>query len=90
MLVGPPLAADDQRVLQAFAAQLASALERRRLQAEAARRPLLAETDALRTALLRAVSHDLRTPLASIKASVTSLLQHDVDWTPTATAGVPR
>jgi two-component system, OmpR family, sensor histidine kinase KdpD len=36
----------------------------------------------LRTALLAAVSHDLRTPLASIKASVTSLLAHDVDWPP--------
>ena len=36
----------------------------------------------LRNALLAAVSHDLRTPLASIKASVTSLLAHDVDWPP--------
>jgi two-component system sensor histidine kinase KdpD len=36
----------------------------------------------LRSALLAAVSHDLRTPLASIKASVTSLLATDVDWTP--------
>ena len=41
----------------------------------------LADADALRTALLQAVSHDLRTPLASVKASVTSLLQHDVSWT---------
>ena len=38
----------------------------------------------MRTAILRAVSHDLRTPLASIKASATSLLQEDVDWTPNA------
>jgi two-component system sensor histidine kinase KdpD len=36
----------------------------------------------LRNALLAAVSHDLRTPLASIKASVTSLLAHDVEWPP--------
>ena len=84
-LVGPPLAAEDQRVLQAFTAQLSSALERRRLQAEASSAALLSETDALRTALLRAVSHDLRTPLSSIKASVTSLMQQDVAWTPAAT-----
>jgi two-component system, OmpR family, sensor histidine kinase KdpD len=41
----------------------------------------LAEVDELRTAILRAVSHDLRTPLASIKASATSLLEPDVRWT---------
>lgn len=41
-----------------------------------------AEGDRLRTSILRAVSHDLRTPLASIKASATSLLQEDVDWSP--------
>jgi two-component system sensor histidine kinase KdpD len=40
----------------------------------------MAEAGALRTALLRAVSHDLRTPLASIKASVTGLLQRDVTY----------
>ncbi len=45
----------------------------------------LAQANELRTALLRAVSHDLRTPLASIKASVTSLLQDDVRWTATDT-----
>ena len=53
-------------------------------------RPELAEGNELRTALLAAVSHDLRTPLASIKASVTSLLQRDVAWTPEATERVPR
>lgn len=46
----------------------------------AARAEAAAEGDRLRTAILRAVSHDLRTPLASIKASATSLLQDDVDW----------
>lgn len=40
-----------------------------------------AKSNELKTALLTAVSHDLRTPLASIKASVTSLQQDDVDWT---------
>jgi two-component system sensor histidine kinase KdpD len=74
--------AEDRHLLELFGAQLTSALERRRLQEEAAAAAGLAETDALRTAILRAVSHDLRTPLASIKASVTSLLEGDVDWSP--------
>ena len=84
VLVGDRLREDDLRVLDAFAAQLHAALERRALAAEAAEAGALAHTDQLRTALLRAVSHDLRTPLASIKASATSLLQEDVDWPPGA------
>src|SRR5262249_26262938 len=80
-ITGPTLSADDQLVLRAFAAQLATALDQRRLEAEAAAASVLSEADALRTALLRAVSHDLRTPLASIKASVTCVLQHHVAWT---------
>jgi two-component system sensor histidine kinase KdpD len=79
-MVGAPVAAEDRAVLNAFAAQLAAVVERGRLQAEAGRARVLAEADELRTALLQAVSHDLRTPLASIKASVTSLSQHDVRW----------
>ncbi|MBI2169310.1 MAG: DUF4118 domain-containing protein [Actinobacteria bacterium] len=71
---------DEGRVLRVFADQLAAALERQALREEAARAQALAAADALRTALLRAVSHDLRTPLASIKASVSSLLQGDVRW----------
>src|SRR5262249_34389587 len=61
------------------------ALESRRLRARVEAAAGLAEANELRTALLAAVSHDLRTPLASIKASVTSLLQRDVVWTPEAT-----
>jgi two-component system, OmpR family, sensor histidine kinase KdpD len=80
VLAGPPLAAEDRRVLQVFAAQLSQAREQRALRAEADRAASLASANALRTALLQAVSHDLRTPLASIKASVTSLLQDDVPW----------
>src|SRR5690606_34385035 len=71
-------------VLNAFAAQLSAALDRRALAREAAEAAALVHTDQLRTALLRAVSHDLRTPLASIKASATSLLQDDVHWSPEA------
>jgi two-component system, OmpR family, sensor histidine kinase KdpD len=80
VLAGPPLAAEDRRVLQVFAAQLSQAREQRALRAEADRAASLASANELRTALLQAVSHDLRTPLASIKASVTSLLQDDVAW----------
>ncbi|MFE9712697.1 DUF4118 domain-containing protein [Streptomyces microflavus] len=80
VLSGRALPAEDRRVLGAFAAQAAVALDRQRLvgQAEEARK--LAESDRFRTALLAAVSHDLRTPLAGIKASVTSLRSHDVTW----------
>lgn len=72
----------DPRVLHAIAAQVASARKRKVLETEAARAAAVAQTNELRTALLRAVSHDLRTPIASIKASVTSLLQSDVTWSP--------
>ncbi len=67
------LSADDQRVLRTFPDSLELALQSRRLQAEAATASQLADADQLRTALLQAVSHDLRTPLASIKASSSSL-----------------
>jgi two-component system sensor histidine kinase KdpD len=84
---GGSLTGDDRRVLRAFAAQMAQALEREQLEREAAAVEAMAETDRLRTALLNAVSHDLRTPLATIKASVTSLLETEVDWSPEQTHG---
>ncbi len=80
VLRGARLSADDQRVLRTFLSNLALALQSRRLQAEAAVAAHLADADHLRTALLQAVSHDLRTPLATIKTSATSLLQSDVSW----------
>ena len=67
-------------VLDAFIDALSVALEARRLQAEAADAAVVAEADALRTGILQAVSHDLRTPLAGIKASVTSLMSTDVTF----------
>jgi two-component system sensor histidine kinase KdpD len=79
-LSGGSLTGDDRRVLRAFAAQMAQALEREKLEREAAAVEAMTETDRLRTALLNAVSHDLRTPLATIKASVTSLLETQVVW----------
>ncbi|MEV5679139.1 ATP-binding protein, partial [Streptomyces sp. NPDC052179] len=79
-LSGRVLPAEDRRVLGAFAAQAAVVLDRQRLvwEAEEARR--LAEGNRIRTALLAAVSHDLRTPLAAIKAAVSSLRSDDVAW----------
>ena len=75
-----PLGVDG--VLDAFAAQAAAALDRQRLRIQAAQAEALAEGNRMRTALLAAVSHDLRTPLASVKASVGSLRQTDVPWSP--------
>ena len=85
-LAGPADARQHRDVLHAFAAQLSAVLEHARLRVEAGRARSLSEANALRTALLQAVSHDLRTPLASIKASVTSLCQDDVEWPPEQTA----
>ena len=79
-LRGRPLPATDRRVLGAFAAYAVAALEQQRLTAEAEAARPIAEADRMRTALLAAVSHDLRTPLASAKAAVTSLRSEDVPW----------
>ncbi|MFD3525560.1 ATP-binding protein [Streptomyces sp. NPDC058653] len=79
-LSGRVLPAEDRRVLSAFAAQAAVVLDRQRLVGEAGQARELAEGNRIRTALLAAVSHDLRTPLAGIKASVTSLRSDDVEW----------
>ncbi|WP_433829778.1 DUF4118 domain-containing protein [Actinoplanes sp. CA-015351] len=79
-LRGRTLEASDRRIVEAFAAQAAVALRQERLAAEAATAKPLAEADRLRTALLAAVSHDLRTPLASAKASVASLRSSEVEF----------
>jgi two-component system sensor histidine kinase KdpD len=81
-LTGRVLPATDRRVLSAFAAQAAVVLDRQRLADAAEQARELAEGNRIRTALLAAVSHDLRTPLAGIKASVTSLRSDDVAWSP--------
>jgi two-component system sensor histidine kinase KdpD len=77
---GRSLPATDRRILGAFAAYAAAALEQGRLTAAAEAARPIAEADRVRTALLAAVSHDLRTPLASAKAAVTSLRSHDIEW----------
>jgi two-component system sensor histidine kinase KdpD len=79
-LRGRTLPAADWRVLGAFASYAAVALDQQRLAAEAQAAKPIAAADRMRTALLAAVSHDLRSPLASAKAAVTSLRSRDVDW----------
>ena len=72
--------AESSSFFSTFLSQVAALLERARLQQENLRMEILQRTDALRAALLSSVSHDLRTPLTSIKASASSLLQEDVEW----------
>ncbi|MFL6117789.1 MAG: ATP-binding protein [Catenulispora sp.] len=81
-LKGRTLPASDQMVLTAFAAQAAVALDRSRLASKAAEAEPLAEADKMRTALLAAVSHDLRTPLAAARLAVASLEDDSIDWSP--------
>ena len=80
LLHGRPLAADELRVLGAYAAQVAVSLERGRLKTRASEAEALAEVDRLRTSLLAAVGHDLRTPLSAAKVSVTSLRSDEIRW----------
>jgi two-component system, OmpR family, sensor histidine kinase KdpD len=80
LLKGRALQASDRRIVEAFAAQATLALRQERLTAEAATAKPLAEADRMRTALLAAVGHDLRTPLASAKAAVASLRSADVHF----------
>jgi K+-sensing histidine kinase KdpD len=72
---GRALFAEDRRLLGALAQAASAAVDAEALADQAARARELAEVDRLRAALLAAVSHDLRTPLAGIKASVTTLRQ---------------
>ncbi|MDQ1732135.1 MAG: two-component system, OmpR family, sensor histidine kinase KdpD, partial [Pseudonocardiales bacterium] len=80
VLRGRSLAAEDQRMLAAFATEVAVAFKQRRLSEQAQEAAELAQSDRARTALLNAVSHDLRTPIASAKAAVSSLRSRDVAW----------
>ncbi len=72
----PLLSPDQARLLDALADQAAQAIERVGLADDLDRARLVAETDRLRSALLTSISHDLRTPLASILGSATSLATH--------------
>ena len=75
---GPLLMPDQQRLLDALADQAALAIERVILARDLHAARLEAETDRLRSALLTSISHDLRTPLASILGSATSLTSRGV------------
>jgi K+-sensing histidine kinase KdpD len=79
---GPALFAEDRRLLGRLAAAAARTLEAQRLARQAERAAQLAEVDRLRTAILASVGHDLRTPLASIKAAASSLRDGDVTFSP--------
>lgn len=74
--------ANTQRLLVTAAALIGTAVRRDQLIHEANEATLLRESERLRTVMLNAVSHDLRSPLSSIIASAESLLQTDVDWSP--------
>ncbi len=71
---GLPASASDRDLLRAFANHAAVAVERAQLREQALRSELLEEVDRLRRSLLGAVSHDLRTPLASMKVASSTLL----------------
>jgi two-component system sensor histidine kinase KdpD len=79
---GRELFAEDRRVLGAFAAAAQAAYVGQRLSERAGEARDLAAMDRQRTALLAALGHDLRTPLAGIKAGVSTLRQKDVSWSP--------
>ncbi len=80
VLVGAPVPADRQRLFAAFAAHAGAILQRRALQRAAGEAAVLARDNSARTALLSAVSHDLRTPLAGIKAAIGSLRSSEVTF----------
>jgi two-component system sensor histidine kinase KdpD len=75
---------NQRQLLETLANQAALALQRSRLVQAAARAEALAQSDRLKSTLISAVSHDLRTPLAAITAAADELLAEDVRWTPAA------
>ncbi|AFR30055.1 ATP-binding protein [Arthrobacter sp. Rue61a] len=82
LLRGGPLSAQHQRMLAAFGAFVVAVRERQQLVKSRRDNVRLAEGNKMRTSILRAVSHDLRTPLAGIKLAVSSLRQEDVSFPP--------
>jgi two-component system sensor histidine kinase KdpD len=80
VLRGRTLAGEDQRMLAAFATEVAVAYRQLQLSEQAEAASELAASDRARTALLNAVSHDLRTPIAAAKAAVSSLRSDEIAW----------
>lgn len=77
---GADYSPDDSRLLVSIVNQAAAFRERRRLQHVANQAAALHEADRLKSAFVSSVSHELKTPLASITATITSLLEGDVEW----------
>lgn len=75
-----PIPQTDERILKIFASQGSLTIERIRLADAAHKARLLEESDRLKTSLLSSVSHELRSPLAAVKASISSLRSGDVEW----------
>lgn len=75
-----PPGADERLLIAAIAAQAAAVIERARLAQAATRARVLEESDRIKSALLSSISHDLRTPLVTIKAAVTGLMRRDLRW----------
>lgn len=71
----------ETRILAAAADQLGQAVVRDRLSEEAMTAEILRESESLKSALLDSVSHDLRTPLATIRAAAGSMLDRSIAWT---------
>ncbi|WP_281276708.1 sensor histidine kinase, partial [Cellulomonas telluris] len=82
VLSGATLPASDRGLLNAYAAYAKVMSERRRATVAEVERLRLEETDRTRTALLAAVSHDLRNPLAAAKVAVASLRSTDITFSP--------
>ncbi|MBT8159111.1 MULTISPECIES: ATP-binding protein [Arthrobacter] len=82
LLRGGPLSEQHHRMLAAFGAYVVAVRERQQLVKSRQDNLRLAEGNKMRTSILRAVSHDLRTPLAGIKLAVSSLRQEDVTFDP--------
>jgi two-component system sensor histidine kinase KdpD len=77
---GQPYSIGDVRPLVAAANQTAAFLERKRLQSAAVQADALREADRLKSTLMSSVSHELKTPIASIAATVSNLAEEDVEW----------
>ena len=77
----PLFSSSEVEILESIASQIALAVERVVLDLEVRRVRLEAETSSLRAALFSSVTHDLKTPLASIKASATGLLAEGAEYT---------
>lgn len=90
VLTGPPLPATDRQIIEAFASQIGIVLEHRRLRNEAAEHEQREASQQVSTALLAAVSHDLRTPLSTIRASIDGLQAPELDMPETDRAGLTQ